>query len=42
VFLKVSPTKELFRFGKKNKLSPQFIMPYEILERVGAVTQSKY
>jgi len=37
VFLKVSPTKEVFRFRKKDKLSPQFIRPYEILERVGAV-----
>ena len=37
VFLKVSPTKGVFRFGKKDKLSPRFIGPYEILERVGAV-----
>jgi len=37
VFLKVSPTKGVFRFGKKGKLSPRFIGPYEILERVEAV-----
>jgi hypothetical protein len=37
VFLKVSPTKGVFRFGKKGKLSPRFIGPYEILGRVGAV-----
>jgi len=37
VFLKVSPTKGIFKFGKKGKLSPRFIGPYEILERVGAV-----
>jgi hypothetical protein len=37
VFLKVSPTKGVFRFGKKGKLSPQFIGPYDILERVGVV-----
>jgi len=37
VFLKVSPTKGVFRFGKKGKLSPRFIGPYEILERIGAV-----
>jgi hypothetical protein len=37
VFLKVSLTKGVFRFGKKCKLSPRFIGPYEILERVGAV-----
>jgi hypothetical protein len=38
VFLKVSPTKGIFRFGKKEKLSPRFIGPFEILERVGVVT----
>ncbi|KAG8499119.1 hypothetical protein CXB51_005527 [Gossypium anomalum] len=34
---KVSPWKKLFRFGKKGKLSPRFIRPYEIIERVGPV-----
>ena len=28
----------MLRFGKKGKLSPRFIDPYEILERVGHVT----
>ncbi|WRX08490.1 Reverse transcriptase/retrotransposon-derived protein [Theobroma cacao] len=37
VFLKVSPTKGVMRFGKKGKLSPRYIGPFEILERVGAV-----
>ena len=37
VFLKVSPWKKILRFGKKGKLSPRFIGPYEILERVGPV-----
>ena len=37
VFLKVSPWKKVLRFGKKGKLSPRFIGPYEILERVGLV-----
>ena len=37
VFLKVSPMKGVMRFGKKGKLSPRFIGPFEILERVGAV-----
>lgn len=37
VFLRVSPTKGVMRFGKKGKLSPKFIGPYEILERVGEV-----
>ena len=37
MFLKVSPWKKILRFGKKGKLSPRFIGPYEILERVGPV-----
>ncbi|XP_019235653.1 PREDICTED: uncharacterized protein LOC109215985 [Nicotiana attenuata] len=37
VFLRVSPMKGVMRFGKKGKLSPRFIGPYEILDRVGAV-----
>ncbi|WCJ18415.1 Transposon Tf2-9 polyprotein [Euphorbia peplus] len=37
VFLKVSPWKGLLRFGKKGKLSPRFIGPYEIVERIGPV-----
>jgi hypothetical protein len=37
VFLKVSPWKKVFRFGRKGKLSPRFIGPYEVLERVGPV-----
>ncbi|WMV25010.1 hypothetical protein MTR67_018395 [Solanum verrucosum] len=37
VFLKVSPWKKIMRFGQKGKVSPQFIGPYEILERVGPV-----
>lgn len=37
VFLKVSPWKKIMRFGQKGKLSPQFIGPYEILERVEPV-----
>ncbi|WRX26831.1 Integrase [Theobroma cacao] len=37
VFLKVSPTKGVMRFGKKGKLSPRYIGPFEILKRVGVV-----
>ncbi|KAL4346647.1 hypothetical protein GQ457_17G011550 [Hibiscus cannabinus] len=37
VFLKVSPWKKVIRFGRKGKLSPRFIGPYRILERVGSV-----
>lgn len=35
VYLRVSPTKGVVRFGMGGKLSPRFIGPYEILERVG-------
>ncbi|KAG8498138.1 hypothetical protein CXB51_007053 [Gossypium anomalum] len=37
VFLKVSPWKKVLRFGRKGKLSPRFIGPYEIIERIGPV-----
>ncbi|KAA3462019.1 pol protein [Gossypium australe] len=35
VFFKLSPWKNVLRFGCKEKLSPGFIGPYEVLERVG-------
>ena len=35
VFLKVSPMKSVIRFGRKGKLIPRFVGPFEILERVG-------
>ena len=37
VFLKVIPKRGVVRFGKRGKLSPRFIGPFEILERVGIV-----
>ena len=37
VFLKVSRWRKVLRFGKKGKLSPRFIGPYEVLERIGPV-----
>ena len=37
VFLKVSPMKGVMRFGKKGKLAPRYIGPFEILERIGMV-----
>ena len=35
VWLRVSPTQVVWRFGIKGKLSPRFLGPFEILERVG-------
>ena len=37
VFLKVMPKRGVVRFGKREKLSPRFIGPFKILERVGIV-----
>ena len=37
VFLKISLTKGVKRFGMRGKLSLEFIGPYEILRRVGEV-----
>ena len=37
VFLKISPWKGVIRFGKKRKLSPRFIGPYEVIERIGPI-----
>ncbi|KAH9716733.1 Endonuclease [Citrus sinensis] len=38
VFLKVAAVKGLMRFGNKGKLSPRFIGPFEILDRVRNVS----
>ncbi|XP_021762509.1 uncharacterized protein LOC110727250 [Chenopodium quinoa] len=34
-FLKISPIKGVTRVGKKGKLSPKYIGPYEIIQKVG-------
>ncbi|XP_012837665.1 PREDICTED: uncharacterized protein LOC105958204 [Erythranthe guttata] len=35
VFLKVAPLKGIMRFGNRGKLSPRYIGPFEILNRIG-------
>ena len=34
IFLKVMPKRGVIRFGKRGKLAPRYIKPFEILERV--------
>ncbi|KAK6146376.1 hypothetical protein DH2020_020245 [Rehmannia glutinosa] len=33
----VSPMKGIFKFGKRGKLNPRYVGPYEVLEQVGRV-----
>ena len=35
VFVKVSSYRGIFRFGKKGKLAPRFVGPFQIDKRVG-------
>jgi hypothetical protein len=42
VYLKVSPTKGVQRFGIKAKLAPRYIGPYEIRETCGPVAYQLY
>ena len=35
IFMRISPWKGVLRFGKKGKLSPRYMGPYEIVERIG-------
>ena len=37
VSLKVNPRRGVVRFGKRENLSPRFIGPFEILQRIGTV-----
>nr|GEY18357.1 hypothetical protein [Tanacetum cinerariifolium] len=38
VMLKVSPWRGVIRFGKHEKLSPRFIGPFKVIERIGPIT----
>ena len=37
VFLKLMPKRGVVKFGKRGKLSPRYIGPFEVLKRVGTV-----
>ena len=37
VFLKVMPKRGVVRFGKRGRLSPRFVGPFEILERIDTI-----
>ncbi|GJS97958.1 reverse transcriptase domain-containing protein [Tanacetum coccineum] len=37
VMLKVSPWKGVIRFGKRGKLAPRYVGPFEILKKIGLV-----
>ncbi|GJW28005.1 putative reverse transcriptase domain-containing protein [Tanacetum coccineum] len=37
VLLKVSPRKGVVHFGKRSKLSPRYVEPFKIVERVGPI-----
>ncbi|GKB94664.1 putative reverse transcriptase domain-containing protein [Tanacetum coccineum] len=37
VLLKVSPWKGVIHFGKKGKLAPRYVGPFEILKRIGPI-----
>nr|GEZ10288.1 putative reverse transcriptase domain-containing protein [Tanacetum cinerariifolium] len=37
VLLKVSPRKGIVRFGKRSKLSPKYVGPFDIVKRIGPV-----
>nr|GFB61300.1 putative reverse transcriptase domain-containing protein [Tanacetum cinerariifolium] len=38
VMLKVSPWKEVVRFGKRGKLNPRYVRPYRVLEKFRTIS----
>nr|GEW86361.1 putative reverse transcriptase domain-containing protein [Tanacetum cinerariifolium] len=42
VLLKVSPRKGVVRFGKRSKVSPRYVGPFEIVKRIGPVAYRLY
>ena len=38
IFLKAVPMRGVMRFGKKGKLNPRYVGPFEIIERISEVT----
>ena len=37
VFLRVTPWKGVFQFGKREKLAPRYIGPFKIIQKIGDV-----
>nr|GEU87723.1 putative reverse transcriptase domain-containing protein [Tanacetum cinerariifolium] len=37
VMLKVSPWKEVVRFGKRGKLNPRYVRPFKVLDKMGTI-----
>ena len=37
MFLHETPRKDVFRFGKRAKLAPRYIGPFEILQKIGDI-----
>jgi hypothetical protein len=40
VFLKVTPWKQMLKFGMKGKLAPRYIQPFKVTKRIGLVSIS--